>query len=287
MKPRLLDLFCGAGGCTKGYQRAGFEVVGVDIEPQPRYCGETFIQADALEFLSRLTESADDDGDDCFGVAGLDRLGLDQRRLSGVVSGGGGSVDSDRVIEAHRSSLVGDSDGYNRWAAGIKSFSAIHASPPCQDYSRAMRHLSGDYPRLIDPVKDLLVKSGLPWVIENVPGSPLATASDLFGAHGVELCGSMFGLEIRRHRLFETSFPIEVPGPCDHSKPAMNPHNQAGRDRIYANGGRRDPEKPWREEMGVPWMGKYEGRQAIPPAYTEHIGTYLMAAVQQKNPVRW
>lgn len=49
-KPRLLDLFCGAGGCARGYMDAGFYVVGVDIEPQPHYCGDEFIQADAITF---------------------------------------------------------------------------------------------------------------------------------------------------------------------------------------------------------------------------------------------
>jgi DNA (cytosine-5)-methyltransferase 1 len=52
-KPILLDTFCKAGGCTKGYQRAGFYVVGVDSEPQPNYCGDEFYQADAFEFIEK------------------------------------------------------------------------------------------------------------------------------------------------------------------------------------------------------------------------------------------
>jgi DNA (cytosine-5)-methyltransferase 1 len=230
-RPRLLDLFCGAGGAAQGYHDAGFDVVGVDINPQPRYPFK-FIQADALTLL------ADDSCWECLGIWPVD---------------------------------------------------AIHASPPCQDYSKAMRHLSGNYPRLIAPVRQMLLSSGLPWVIENVKGAPLPTQSDLFGFHGVELCGSMFGLEmaglqIRRHRLFETSFPVTAPRTCSHSLPAFNPHNAGprGRPRIYEALGRSDPEKPWLACMGVGWMHRYEGREAIPPAYTRHIGERLLEHLQER-----
>src|SRR5215472_2155359 len=112
-RPRLLDLFCGAGGATKGYQRAGFHVTGVDIEPQPRYCGDEFIQADALEVLADL-----------------------------------------------------------EFLAG---FDVIHASPPCQAYSRTQRfhNVRHDHPDLLPPTRARLIASGLPYVIENVEGAPL------------------------------------------------------------------------------------------------------------------
>lgn len=202
-RPKLLDLFCGAGGAAMGYHRAGFDVTGVDIKPQPRY-PFTFIQADAMTFP-------------------------------------------------------------------LDGFDAIHASPPCQDYSRAMRCFvqPGQYPRLIDPVRERLTAAAVPWVIENVPGAPLPHQSDLFGAHGVELCGSMFGLPIWRHRLFEVSSPLIAPRSCDHTCQPMNPH------KAKRPGG-RTPESRWREAMGVGWMDKDCGREAIPPAYTEYIGAQLM-----------
>ena len=151
----------------------------------------------------------------------------------------------------------------------LSDFDLIHASPPCQDYSVAMRHLAHPQPRLIEPVKVLL--AGHQWVIENVPGAPLTTASDLFGRHGVVLCGTAFGLRVLRHRLFETTFPI-VPIACSHNDEIWNPHNAKSRERFYRKHGRQDPEKAWAKEMGVEWMGRHEARESIPPAYTKYIG---------------
>jgi len=201
-KPRLLDLFCGAGGCTKGYQEAGFYVVGVDINPQPNYCGDEFYLNDALA----MTE-------------------FDSRPLAAT-------------------------------------FDAIHASPPCQHYANvtAWRGNHADHADLVGTTRDLLNATGLPWVIENVDGAPLD--ADFM------LCGTMFGLPIRRHRYFETNWAgVETwgtLGPCGH-------HPE---DYSFDHGGKQ-PESVYRDAMGVPWMTVTESRQAIPPVYSRHIGDYL------------
>lgn len=200
-----------------GYHRAGFDVVGVDIEPQPNYPFE-FVQGDAMTF-------------------------------------------------------------------DLSGFDAIHASPPCQGYSKAMKHLSNGAAMLIDETRERLQATGKPWVVENVEGAPLATCTTLFGEHGVLLCGTMFGLRIYRHRLFETSFAIERPKPCDHSVVPLNPHRAdgdpggpiAGRARMRQEfGDDVNCEKVWASEMGVDWMNRMEARQAIPPAYTEWVGNQLL-----------
>lgn len=208
--PRLLDLFCGAGGAGEGYRRAGFDVTGVDIEPQPNN-PHRFIQGCAVEYL-----------------------------------------------EAH---------GHE--------YDAIHASPPCQGYSklRAM-HPGREYPMLIEPVRALLKRIGKPYVIENVETAPLQSYSDLFGGHGVVLCGSMFGLGVkrgflRRHRIFETSFSLPQP-PCNHNGRAVG---------VYGHGGHSGKRRMlYRDEaaeaMGIDWMSRDEMCQAIPPAFTEYIGRY-------------
>ena len=168
----------------------------------------------------------------------------------------------------------GDALEYLREHGG--EFDAIHASPPCQSYSRAMRHMATPQPMLIDTVRDLLRASGKPWIIENVKGSPLANCTELYGAHGVELCGTMFGLRVYRHRIFETSFHLTPPRKCDHSRHAYNPHRSESRDRIYAEFGRQDPEVLWAKMMGVEWMSRHGARECIPPAYTEVIGRKLI-----------
>ena len=221
----LLDLFCKAGGAGMGYHRAGFDVVGVDIEPQKNYPFE-FVQADAIEYLA------------------------------------------DRG----------------------KELDAIHASPPCQAYSKAMKHLSNGAPMLIDETRDQLAATGRLWVIENVEGAPLATCSTLWGEHGVLLCGTMFGMRIFRHRKFETNFKISQPKPCDHTIVPLNPHRAdgdpggpiAGRARMRAEFGNDiNCEKIWAKEMGVDWMSRLEARQAIPPAFTEVIGRRLIQGLSE------
>src|SRR5713226_9004155 len=140
-KPRLLDLFCGAGGAAAGYARAGFEVVGVDIRPQPRY-PFAFHQADAL-------------------------------------------------------------------TCSLDGFDAYHASPPCQLYSRTHRlWKSSVHPDLVDPLRQRLRATGKPYMLENVPGAPLPGS--------IVLCGTMFGLGVLRHRLFESNVLLFLPGPCAH-----------------------------------------------------------------------
>lgn len=158
-----------------------------------------------------------------------------------------------------------------------KQYDAIHASPPCQSYSKALKHLAKPQPKLISLVRDILENSGKPYIIENVPGAPLLKSSDLFGGHGVELCGSMFGLKIRRHRIFETNF--QLPNMfCNHNRVYMNPHNSTGRRRMRENNCNTTIglETIFAHEMGITWMSKHGAREAVPPCYTEWIGKQLL-----------
>lgn len=225
-KPRLLDLFCGAGGAAMGYHRAGFEVTGVDIEPQPHYPFE-FRQDDALEFMRS---------------------------------------------QAH-------CDYIRAGELGSK-FDAIHASPPCQGYSVQ----GGNHPRLIGEVRELLEATGLPYVIENIPDAQAEMRAPTI------LCGSNFGLRVRRHRLFETNWTLMGP-PCAHGLQSSNPHRirapytpaENAIVPVYGGGQVGFPAAVCREAMEIDWMTTDELKEAIPPAYTELIGHQLLAHLRYSD----
>ncbi|PZS35807.1 MAG: hypothetical protein DLM59_02320 [Pseudonocardiales bacterium] len=157
----------------------------------------------------------------------------------------------------------------------LAGFDVIHASPPCQDYSvTASLHTSG-HPRLIEPTRARLLSAGVPYVMENVVGAPLFNP--------VRLCGSSFGLGVRRHRLFELSWPLLFVPPCAHylqPEPidVTGTGGPAGRLPGQGGGIHRKPRNLThaRAVMGIDWMNRRELSQAIPPAYTEFIGTQLL-----------
>jgi DNA (cytosine-5)-methyltransferase 1 len=219
MKPRILVLFCCAGGSSQGYADAGFEVVGVDIAKQPRYPFE-FYQMNALSVTI---------------------------------------------------------DG---------SFDAIHAAPPCQLHSQGTVSIDrSKYPDLIGPTRELLKKSGLPYIIENVKRAPLLDP--------ITLCGASFGLTskddegplvLRRHRIFESNIPLTAPA-CECRQYQRDGYKIAGcyggarRTRYEAEQIRHGgyvPAKPILQElMGIDWMTEWEMFQATPPAFTEYLGKQL------------
>ena len=216
MRPLLLDLFCGAGGAAVGYHRAGFDVIGMDINPQPRYPYQ-FVQADVMRF----------------GILGV---------------------------------------------VALNGVSAIHASPPCQGYSAMSNSRPGiadEYPRLIEPVGELLQAIGLPYVIENVPGAKAHMHDP------VTLCGQMFGLELYRHRLFESNVRIEQPEHPAHVVPASKAgHWKPG--TVMSVAGHVSPIAKAREVMGIDWMTRDELAESIPPAFAEHLGAQLLAYVAER-----
>lgn len=167
----------------------------------------------------------------------------------------------------------------------LRGFDLIHASPPCQAHT-ALKHAPNAkvHLDLIPATRLMLRRSGVPYVIENVVGAPLQDA--------VVLCGSMFRLgawdrgiwfKLLRHRLFEASWPIDVPHTCDHNGPVVGVYGGHARTRSAVYGG-RDTKEPWerpqldiaRDAMGIPHLNLKELSQAIPPAYTQHIATSFM-----------
>ena len=214
-RPRLLDLFCCGGGAGMGYSQAGFDVVGVDIKPQPRYPFQ-FVLSDALDYLAKHGEEYD----------------------------------------------------------------AIHASPPCQKWSTITKcGGNNEHPDLVGPVRELLKEIGKPWVIENVPGAPLRSP--------LMLCGTMFGLNVIRHRNFETSHLVKPPCECSHTKRVIKHGRRPDRTKHYAAVTGHFSDVAFAQvSMGIDWLGQKELAQAIPPAYTKYIGETLRVAVCANDKLR-
>jgi DNA (cytosine-5)-methyltransferase 1 len=154
----------------------------------------------------------------------------------------------------------------------LRGYDFIHASPPCQTFSitKNLRNAQGkstDKVDLLEPTRKLLKESGVPYVIENVPGAPLINP--------IQLCGSSFGLRVRRHRLFESNLPI-VGSICDHKKQGR-PVGIYGsmKDEIPKGGKTAESIEQARVAMGIDWMIWGELVEAIPPAYTKYLGRQI------------
>lgn len=176
---------------------------------------------------------------------------------------------------------------------GWRGFDAVHASPPCQLYSR-MRHLahaqglSIDRVDLIAPTRELLEEIGLPYVIENVPDAPLREGS-------VMVCGSMFDppLDVQRHRLFETNWPLQPPmWPCRHKlwsyrfRAADYYHGRKSERLmkvvpVYGGARYAGDRELRRRAMEIDWMTCAGLNEAIPPRYAEFVGAQLIAHLTQ------
>jgi len=230
---RILDLYCCEGGAATGYANAGFEVIGIDIEPQPNY-PYTFHQGNAIHILRDLLLS----------------------------------------------DILGDPVTINEVDYHLTDFDAIHASPPCQAYSTITPDKS-KHEALIADTRELLIETGLPYVIENVAGAKRELIDPVL------LCGSGFGLGVRRHRYFESN--VFLTGiPCAHGAqgtPVGVYGDHADRVEVLRPDGTRRGRKASsveeaRDAMGMPWASWRGLTEAIPPAYTEHIGRQVAAHVQ-------
>jgi len=238
MTRRILDLFCCAGGAGTGYERAGFDVYAIDLDPQPNN-PHPFHQGDALEALRTV-------------------------------------IASRRIEFTHKDGRVE--------SLSLDEFDAIHASPPCQGYTT----MSAKYPvaqalwpQLITPTRKLLEATGKPYVIENVAGARKHMRSPM------KLSGGMFGLGVERPRLFESNIPLQSL-PFRRADPVVGVYGRSHDGRrlwTRADGTELRAARTLAEgrlAMGIGWMEWHELTEAIPPAFTEHIGIQLLEHISKE-----
>lgn len=242
----VLDLYCGEGGASVGFALAGCAVIGVDLNDDER----DRRARPRPKPLKRYPFPA---------VEGC-ALAVLRRLLTG-----------EAVL------------GFT-----LDDFAAIHASPPCQKFS-PMTRVNGrrrdgtPHVDLITPTRELLLETGLPYVIENVPEAAEVMSADLL------LCGSMFDppMDVKRHRIFEANWPLAPPTwPCRHKfwyprfRGADYRHRTRGRlmTVVPVYGGTRyaGDHELRRRAMGIEWMTSAGLTQAIPPAYAEFVGRQLL-----------
>lgn len=163
---------------------------------------------------------------------------------------------------------------------GWRDYDVIHASPPCQAYSDLRHRTKGEYPDLIKDLRDLLKETDLPYVIENVDSAPLVSPT--------LLCGTMFDqLRVLRHRLFETNWPLMAPEHPEHptvfTYDKRKPHYgllDQDDSFVQVTGGGNSTVKNKLDAMGITWeMNHGEVNEAIPPAYTQLIGSQLLQQI--------
>jgi DNA (cytosine-5)-methyltransferase 1 len=221
--------------------------------------------------------------------AGFDVVGVDIKpQKNYLCSGAIGFIQADAIDILNHLVLYPHDGLYDNNNRGyvLDCFDLIHASPPCQAYSRC-RRIGNSRPTqdLVAPIRRLLKKAAKPYVIENVEGSPLHFPT--------LLCGKMLGLKTRRHRLFESSILLLAPKACNHQPGDIivfghsveligsktTPYKDASGRIHYRR--QRLPLSSGNKAMGIDWMNRAEISQAIPPAYTEYLGRQLIRAIEQ------
>jgi DNA (cytosine-5)-methyltransferase 1 len=208
--------------------------------------------------------------------AGFDVVGVDtaRKRLPD-----GTWVDNRAIPERYPFEFI-KADAFEVLAdkAFIAGFDAVHASWPCQAHSVASKYkgTADRHKDLLTPGREAMTATGLPWVIENVPGAPMR--ADYL------LCGCMFGLPgLRRERWFETSWRGFAMNLChEHSEPVVTVAGHGPPSWVRSEA-RPVTVANWKRAMGIGWMTRDGLAQAIPPAYTRFIGAQLLSHLEARS----